>query len=83
MIEAREIRNKSLAGLVQVSQLTRGIYQFEPSFPKAGNFVMPDIGEFRVKEIFANVETLISKRLLLLKMSQVIDMVGSLPCLVI
>ncbi len=61
LIEAREARGKSLVGMVQVSELTRGKYSFEPSFPQQGNVVMPDIREFRVNEVCDNIETLITK----------------------
>lgn len=64
VIEAGEVREKSLIGLSQASELTRGTYQFDPSFPRQGNVVMPDIREFRANEICDNLEKLVDRGIL-------------------
>lgn len=60
VIQASEVREKSLAGLVQVSELTSGTYSFDPAIPKQGNPVMPDIRETRAHDILKSLEKLIA-----------------------
>lgn len=58
-VEALRERNRSLVGLREVSTLTRGTYQFDPSFPVAGVVQLPDISERRVRKIIEDLRALI------------------------
>lgn len=62
--EAIEVRNKSLIGIREVSTYTRGVYQFDPSFPSSSQIVLPDVSENRIKKICEDLRQLVERGVL-------------------
>lgn len=58
--EANEARTRGLAGLREISNFTRGVYQFDPSFPVTGQATFPNTREERIHKICDDLEELIS-----------------------